>query len=232
MAQPTPKPRTRKLRSAKAVEGERRGRRSYRKSAQTRSRLLKAAKRVFEHDGFLGARISDIAKQAGLSHGSFYNYFDSKEEIFRGVAGAMQENFGAHSVDSRLLGSLSGASLRKWFLESSRRYLDEYQKEARIMGVIEQVSRYDDAVRAARLARREPYFDRGKAAIRSLQRMGLADKRLDPSIVLLALTAMITRFAEMWFVQGEVESSFEHGAEQIAILFMNALLSKDTTEAR
>src|SRR4051794_4773888 len=62
-----------------------------RKGAQTRVRLVEAAKAVFEETGFLEARISDIAQQAGLSHGSFYHYFDSKEQIFREVAEAQEE---------------------------------------------------------------------------------------------------------------------------------------------
>ena len=54
--------------------------------APTRARLLDAAKEVFEETGFLEARIADIAERAGMSHGSFYHYFDSKEQIFREVA--------------------------------------------------------------------------------------------------------------------------------------------------
>src|SRR3984957_1254558 len=57
-----------------------------RKGIETRARLVDAAKEVFERDGFLDARISDIAEKAGLSHGSFYHYFESKEEVFRGGA--------------------------------------------------------------------------------------------------------------------------------------------------
>ena len=53
-----------------------------RKGVKTRSRLVTAAKEIFERDGFLDARISDIAERAGLSHGSFYHYFESKEEVF------------------------------------------------------------------------------------------------------------------------------------------------------
>ena len=44
--------------------------------------MLTQAKHVFEDSGFLEARISDIAERAGLSHGSFYHYFESKEEVF------------------------------------------------------------------------------------------------------------------------------------------------------
>src|SRR5207248_3120030 len=61
------------------------------KGARTRARLLAAAKEIFEENGFLEARISDIAERAKLSHGSFYTYFDSKEQIFREVAAAVDD---------------------------------------------------------------------------------------------------------------------------------------------
>ena len=41
-----------------------------RKGVQTRARLLDAAKEIFEENGFLEARITDIAERAGLSHGA------------------------------------------------------------------------------------------------------------------------------------------------------------------
>src|ERR1700692_317105 len=62
-----------------------------RKGVETRARLVSAAKDVFERDGFLEARISDIAERAGLSHGSFYNSFELKEEGFREVASEVEE---------------------------------------------------------------------------------------------------------------------------------------------
>src|SRR3546814_12738287 len=61
-----------------------------RKGALTRARLIDAAKEVFEESGFLETRISDIAERAGLSHGSFYYYFDSKEQVFREAAEAQE----------------------------------------------------------------------------------------------------------------------------------------------
>ena len=57
-----------------------------RRGAETRARLVQAAKEIFERDGFLEARITDIAQRAGVSHGSYYHYFDSKEQLFREVA--------------------------------------------------------------------------------------------------------------------------------------------------
>src|SRR5579872_2358081 len=55
------------------------------KGRRTRARLLEAGKAVFERDGFLRARISDISAEAQVSHGSFYHYFDSKESLFQEI---------------------------------------------------------------------------------------------------------------------------------------------------
>src|SRR5205807_5960185 len=70
-----------------------------RKGVQTRARLLDAAKEIFEENGFLEARISDIAERAGLSHGAFYHYFDSKEQIFREIAEMLDDEL-AEPMDS------------------------------------------------------------------------------------------------------------------------------------
>ncbi len=52
---------------------------------RTREALIAAARRVFERDGFIDARITDIAEEAGAAHGTFYTYFDSKEAALRAV---------------------------------------------------------------------------------------------------------------------------------------------------
>ncbi|MEB2301713.1 TetR/AcrR family transcriptional regulator [Lysinibacillus xylanilyticus] len=47
-----------------------------------KEQILQAALIVFARRGMVATKISDIAKEAGLSHGLVYHYFDSKEEIF------------------------------------------------------------------------------------------------------------------------------------------------------
>src|SRR5581483_6805206 len=71
------------------------------KGERTRARLILAAKQVFERDGFLDARIVDIAKTADMAPGSFYHYFTSKEEIFREVAQAQEQRLTAPSDDEQ-----------------------------------------------------------------------------------------------------------------------------------
>jgi AcrR family transcriptional regulator len=50
-----------------------------------RSDILRAATRVFAKKGFTDAKISDVAKEAGLSHGLVYHYFQNKDELFAAI---------------------------------------------------------------------------------------------------------------------------------------------------
>jgi AcrR family transcriptional regulator len=50
--------------------------------ANTRERLLDAARRVFASSGFHGASVEEIASQAGFSTGALYSNFDGKEDLF------------------------------------------------------------------------------------------------------------------------------------------------------
>lgn len=56
--------------------------------SQHRERLLAAAAAEFAERGLGGARVDDISLAAGLAKGTIYNYFDSKEHIFREVIAA------------------------------------------------------------------------------------------------------------------------------------------------
>jgi AcrR family transcriptional regulator len=193
-----------------------------RKGIETRARLVAAAKEVFERDGFLDARISDIAEHAGLSHGSFYHYFESKEEVFREVAAGVEERL-REPLYSVILDSSSTAPPFERIHEGIRRNLEAYRDEARIMGVIEQVSRFDDDLRASRHERHHVSSAQIADSIRRLQRHGLADEQLDPDIAAAGLGAMTYRFPEMWFVQGLLDCDFDTGVEQLTRLFVNAL---------
>lgn len=50
---------------------------------QTRQRLLSAAEQEFGKKGFHTASVSSITRRAGVAQGTFYIYYDSKEEILR-----------------------------------------------------------------------------------------------------------------------------------------------------
>ena len=45
--------------------------------------ILEAAKHVFGESGYAGTKLDDVARRAGVSKGTLYLYFDSKEALFR-----------------------------------------------------------------------------------------------------------------------------------------------------
>ena len=49
--------------------------------ARNRERILEAASEGFRKHGFDGLKVADLMKQAGLTHGGFYGYFESKDDL-------------------------------------------------------------------------------------------------------------------------------------------------------
>src|ERR1043166_3869870 len=45
--------------------------------------IITAALEVFGEDGFAHATLDSVARKAGVSKGTLYLYFDSKDELFR-----------------------------------------------------------------------------------------------------------------------------------------------------
>jgi AcrR family transcriptional regulator len=59
---------------------------------RTRIKLIRAAEKVFGAVGFYDARISEITREAGVAAGTFYLYFDSKEELLRALIQAINRD--------------------------------------------------------------------------------------------------------------------------------------------
>ena len=60
-------------------------------SEDKRKRILDAAIRVFAEHGYHGARVGDIAEDAGVAHGLLYHYFASKDDVLKTI---FVENWG------------------------------------------------------------------------------------------------------------------------------------------
>lgn len=175
--------------------------------------------------GFLEARVSDIAERAGLSHGSFYHYFESKEQIFREVAETQEALLTAPGPPGG--GDGGEPTERERVLRANRRYFERYRDSGPIMGVVEEVSRYDTHVNEARVRRQKHFADRAERAIRRLQAGGAADPGIDPEIAAVALGSMVGRFAELWLVEEWADYDFDHAVDQITRLWANAIGLRD-----
>lgn len=56
-----------------------------RRSEARPGEIVQAALDVFAERGFAAARLDDIARQAGVSKGALYLYFETKDDLFRAV---------------------------------------------------------------------------------------------------------------------------------------------------
>ena len=49
---------------------------------ETRTRIIKSARRLFNRNGFADVTIGEIMSDAGLTHGGFYKHFSAKEDLY------------------------------------------------------------------------------------------------------------------------------------------------------
>ncbi|GAA2054688.1 hypothetical protein GCM10009839_73720 [Catenulispora yoronensis] len=185
---------------------------------RTRSALVAAARVVFERDGYLDARLSDISAEAGVASGSLYTYFEGKEEIFQAVAEQVTEEM----VHPHLRARTGVTDPRELIDLANREYLRSYKKNAKLMGLFEQVSQIDENFRKVRIERADAFVQRNAKMIRGLQEQGLADAELDPVLTAHALSGMVSRMAYVAFVQ-KTPMPFEQLVLTLNRIWINAL---------
>ena len=80
------KPVAKKTEPAKPQEHPQRSPRWRRRADARPAEILDAALTVFSARGFAAAKLDDVAKEAGVSKGTLYLYFKSKEALFEAMA--------------------------------------------------------------------------------------------------------------------------------------------------
>jgi AcrR family transcriptional regulator len=79
---------------------------------ERRSQILDAALTVFSSKGFHATNVSDVAAQAGVSQGTIYWYFDSKEELFTAAMLSVFADFGQEALASLEMCETASEKLR------------------------------------------------------------------------------------------------------------------------
>ena len=51
------------------------------KSKKTKEQIFQAAKRILQRNGYENLSIKNICEEAGVSNGSFYHHFKTKEDL-------------------------------------------------------------------------------------------------------------------------------------------------------
>ena len=192
------------------------------RGARTRDSLVAAARVVFERDGFLASRLTDITAEAHCATGSFYTYFANKEEILQAVIQSAESEM-LHPGMPRL--EPEDQSPEAVIAASNAAYVAAYKKNAKLMVILEQLAASDPKFRQLRARRSQAFANRNTRAIKDLQDRGLADPTLDPYVAAFALSAMVGRMAYIVFCLGE-DISEERLVETLTHLWVNALRLK------
>lgn len=107
-----------------------------RQGRQTVHRLLEAGLAEFDERGFQAVTVDDVVRRARTSHGTFYLYFSSKDDLFRTLLRdaltAMQQitdEFPVVTANER-----GRAALRSWV----GRFCDTYQSHATVIRILSQ----------------------------------------------------------------------------------------------
>jgi len=171
-----------------------------RRSTQaTRVRLLQAAREAFGELGFVATRVDDIVAQAGMSHGTFYRYFEDKKAILVGltqdvartlygtaVAPPIEPAGGLRGVVRERLGSFVRAYSRDWDVVRTWRQAEGIHPE----------------VEEVRSRVRQSIID---AIAELLMQDGARDllaPGVDPHMAASAFVVMAEGFADEWLTAG------------------------------
>jgi TetR/AcrR family transcriptional regulator, transcriptional repressor for nem operon len=94
-------------------------------AAANKARVLDAAARLLREKGFDGLGVADVMREAGLTHGGFYNHFGSKENL---AVEALRAAF--DTAVSRAAGTAGGIRSDEERLQAFSHYVERYLSKA------------------------------------------------------------------------------------------------------
>jgi AcrR family transcriptional regulator len=191
------------------------------RAQRTRAALMAAGRSIFERDGFHNARITDIAEQAGVAHGTFYTYFDSKEAILLAIADELLDSV-LNQRRAKHYAESARPTAYERLEQTNRDYLSLYRDNGRIIAIWEDLAAFNQEAARRRDAGQREFMERSERQIRRLQAEGRADPDLDPAYASAALTGMVHRFAYNWF-GGGADYDLDKAVHNLTRLWANAL---------
>lgn len=216
-------PRPRRVR--KRGEGEDKRARPSRseRTADKRERILKAAIKVFARKGFYAARVSEIAKAAGVADGTIYLYFRNKDDVLTSVF---------ESRITRLVEVLreivgAGGSFEERFtriVELQLGVLEGRRDLAEVVTVnLRQSSKLLKQFAAPFFVQ---YLEVMAGLIAEAQRDGAVRSDLSPRLVARSLWGALDGIALTWAIGGGEPGQLARAAPQVASLFLEGMRAR------
>src|SRR5882724_7611956 len=118
---------------------------------RVRKEIVDSARRLFNRSGFESVSVDSIMAQAGLTHGGFYSYFESKSDLYAEVLGCFftDPNWKSRweGVHVDLASDDAGPQIVRAYL--SRQHFDDVENSCPMVALPTDVRRSGRAVKSA-----------------------------------------------------------------------------------
>lgn len=172
--------------------------RSTRRKPESLAKLKRAARKLFVERGYHATRPQDIAREAGLGHGTFYLHFPDKRACFLGFVEDARNELDAY-VQARLP---ENASLETLIATTLNAMYDYAQSHPGVLGA----AMTDEAVIDAEGVQATPLLQRWGAdwarAVRRIGQAGRASEDYNSDVVGQAIVGAIHQAAAEGFRSG------------------------------
>ena len=183
----------------------------------TLEKILEAARCVFYEKGFHKGGIADIAKKAGVGHGTFYVYFDSKISVYRYLLVEYGKRIRAKSSEA-----IAGCTNRKEAERVGIRSFFEFVLEDQgIFSIIWESLYIDKALFD------EFYTTFSESYVHRLQQAQLDGevRDIDPKVLSYVLMG-ITNFVALNSLVLKQENNIDHLVDEIMKVLENGMFTK------
>ncbi|MEA5624455.1 TetR/AcrR family transcriptional regulator [Nostoc sp. UHCC 0251] len=193
--------------------------------AQTRTRILQAAQRLFASQGFDGTTTRDLAQAASVAEGTLFRHFANKKAILVEVA-----TNGWVEILTDLLTELSEMGSYKAVAQVMRRRMWNFQKNADLMRVcFMEVQFHPDLRDRIQLEVITKMTDVGEAFFQTAMDKGIY-RQMDAKLVAKVFLGMfaIAGFSNNTLIEPDASpQQMQEMAEGLADIFLNGVLVKD-----
>lgn len=156
--------------------------------------ILRAAIHEFIENGFERAKIADIARSAGVSKGSMYQYFEDKKELFVYCAEWGLETF-MKKLDAR--SNITDMDVFKYF-EDNVAKSEIIDEERELIVFMQTISREPGLIAPSMNAMYKAADLYGKKLIQNSKSRGVIRKDIDDELLLEYFLAVTERFKMRW----------------------------------
>jgi len=185
-----------------------------------RERILRAAIDVFAQNGYFNAKVSEIAKSAGVADGTIYLYFDGKEDLLITIFREHTRNF-LQSLELQLA-SVSRPEDR--VRTAIRHHLETLGRD-RSLAVVSQVELRHSLKFMSLFSQEEvaEYLNLLRKMVEHGQGEGVFRRNLHPQLVAKAIFGILDEMVTSWILS-EKDYVLVDQAEQISDLILTGLL--------